>query len=88
MSAVNKMLGDRNDDEALAFMSEMADTYDQSHNPDSEDWERKYRENDEAWRQRYRERFMSPTIEKEEDIEDVKETKKVKTFEDLFKSEV
>lgn len=88
IGAISGIIGDRTDDEALGFMSNMADTYDNFASSDNEDWKRKYEENDATWRQRYRERFMSPTTEKDEEIEDVKETKKVKTFEDLFKSEV
>ena len=88
IGAVNTFVGERNDDEALTFMSNMADTYDSISSSENEDWRRRYEENDASWRTKYRERFMSPTPEKDDIIEIEKETKKVKTYEDLFKSEV
>ena len=88
IGAVNGIIGDRTDDEALGFISDMADTYDELHSSENEDWKRKYEQNDAEWRNKYRERFMSPTTEKDDIIEDEKETKKIKTYEDLFKSEV
>lgn len=88
IGAVNGIIGDRTDDEALEFMSDMADTYDELQSSGNEDWRKKYEENDANWRAKYRERFMSPTTDKDDIIEEEKETKKVKTYEDLFKSEV
>ena len=85
MGAVQKVVGERDDDEALSFMDEMSDTYDTMTNKQGEDWEQRYRENDAEWRKRYRERFLSKP-ETEEDFEEVTENK-ITTFEDLFESE-
>ena len=85
MGAVQRVVGERDDDEALSFMDEMSDTYDSMTNNQGEDWEQRYKDNDAEWRKRYRERFLSkPEIE--EDFEEVAENK-ITTFEDLFESE-
>lgn len=85
MGAVQKVVGERDDDEALSFMDQMSDTYDAMANNQGEDWEQRYRDNDAEWRKRYRERFLSKP-ETEEDFEEVEENK-ITTFEDLFESE-
>ncbi len=89
MNGINQLLGERNDDDALTILGEISDTYDTLSDRGSVDWEQKYKENDEAWRERYKQRFLSPKPDTDdEEIDEVVETKKVKTYDDLFRSEV
>lgn len=63
MKRINERIGEDNSDEAIAFMEDMTDTYDDMSNKlsDTTDWKQKYEENDTAWRNKYRERFSSPS---------------------------
>lgn len=58
--SVRMIIGDRTDDDAIAFIEDFTDTMNdvQRRIDDSGDWEKKYRENDEAWREKYRARFF------------------------------
>lgn len=90
ISRLQERIGEDNSDEAISFIEDMTDTFDDMNTRlnDSTDWKSKYEENDKAWRDRYRERFSSSGAEDdnlggnlggEED-----EPKAPKTFEDLF----
>lgn len=59
LAAVKSIVGERTDDEALAFLENMSDTYNELSGNSGEDWEAKYKENDNQWRERYRARFFS-----------------------------
>ena len=63
MSAIKSIIGENNSDEAIAFIENASDTYDElSKTPepaDSTDWQKKYEENDAEWRKKYTERFFS-----------------------------
>lgn len=89
ISRITAQLGDDNSDEALAFMEDMSDTFDDmsSRLSDSTDWKAKYEENDKAWRDRYRERFASAVDDKEVESETPDEPKSPKTFDELFTQE-
>ena len=56
-------LGHDTSDEAIAFLEDMTDTYNdlemRASNNTSEDWKKKYEELDESWKKRYRHRFFS-----------------------------
>lgn len=90
-SAVHAMVGDRTDDDSIAFTENMLDTYNDMERRANEnsgaEWERKYKENDESWRKKYTHRFMTggdcmnPNSQKEEEIRDKAETIKI---DDLF----
>ena len=54
MESVKAIVGDRSDDDALAFLEDFSDTIESF----GEDWRGKYEENDRAWRERYRARFF------------------------------
>lgn len=84
-ASIKNIIGDRNDDETLAFLEDLNDTVNQDKN-DGEDWKTKYEENDKSWRNRYRERFFgSPVTEETTVIEQDEETKKeVKSIDELF----
>lgn len=83
---VNGFVGDNSSDEAISFVEDMTDTYNDIEaraNGDGINWEERYRENDEAWRKKYRSRFFSGGVNNKP-IEEVKEEKKEIEIEDLF----
>lgn len=90
LKKVNSVLGDRADDEAINFLEDMADTYNDLQTKlegDGEDWKKKYEENDRAWQQKYRRRFMSgggSTIIEQEQNEEVEVTNETITLDDIF----
>jgi CRISPR/Cas system CSM-associated protein Csm5 (group 7 of RAMP superfamily) len=88
LTRINERIGDDNSDEAIAFMEDMSDTYEDMANKitDSTDWKKKYEENDKAWRDKYKERFISSHNE-DEDLSGNDDTPLPKTFDDLFKKE-
>ena len=62
LNRIHTIVGDDSSDDNIAFLEDMADTYnalEKKANGDGIDWEKKYHENDEAWKKRYRHRFMS-----------------------------
>lgn len=75
---INAVVGDRQDDEALHLLENVADTL----NPD-EDWRTRYETVDAEWRKRYRDRFNGAGEEKEK-LEEKEEEKEEITFDDLF----
>lgn len=75
---INAVVGERQDDEALHLLENVADTL----NAD-EDWRAKYETVDAEWRKRYRDRFNGKSEEKEEP-EEKEETEEKITFDDLF----
>ena len=89
MTRINEMVGDDNSDEALAFIEDMTDTFDNlSSNSDKEEWEKKYNELDTMWRERYKARFMDPGTDPQtvidEQEKDIKDDGTETTFDDLF----
>lgn len=94
MNIIKTRIGDDNSDENISFLEDVTDTLDDLENKavsDSTDWKAKFEENDASWRKKYTERFFNPDPDIEEDeIEDVKDLEneeKPKTFEELFKEE-
>ena len=75
---INAVVGERQDDEALHLLENVADTL----NPD-EDWRSRYETVDAEWRKRYRDRFNGKAEEKEEP-EEKEEVEEEITFDDLF----
>lgn len=61
-TAVQTRIGSDTSDEAIAFVENMTDTYNDlltKANGDGTDWEQKYRDLDESWKARYKHRFFS-----------------------------
>lgn len=89
MSAVKKIVGDNTDDDALQFVENMTDTYNELEQATagSEDYKKKYEENDKAWREKYRNRFYSPSEEdkKKENKPEHEEEEDDVTIDSLFK---
>ena len=91
LQKVNGVLGSRADEDAINFLEDMADTYNELEvkaKGTGEDWQQKYEENDKAWQQKYRRRFMSgggsTVIENIEESEP-EVTAETITIEDIFR---
>lgn len=59
---LNQRIGDDQSDEAVAYLEDMTDTFndlDQRANGDGTDWEQRYHDLDKQWRDKYRHRFFS-----------------------------
>lgn len=66
LEKAKNIIGERDDDDALAFIEDLNDTISSS-GDSGDDWKKKYEdleveknELDKSWRQRYRDRFFSP----------------------------
>lgn len=85
---IKERLGEDDSDDALSFLEDVTDTYDELERRsagDGEDWKGKYETLDSEWRKRYRERFFGAREEvKEEQEEDVKDDGKTRSFDTLF----
>lgn len=86
ISSVRSIIGERDDDDALGFIEDLTDTLDDYDTKvsDTTDWKSKYETNDKEWREKYRERFFEGKPDKDDDIDEIEETDKVKTFDELF----
>lgn len=97
MEKLKTIIGDKNDDETLAFIEDVSDTFDDKNKgtTSDEDWQKKYDELDNKWREKYKERFFNKSGNEEDIKEDEKlidestegEEKKPLTFDNLFKTE-
>ena len=85
MAGLQSLIGERTDDEAIAFLENARDTLTDKDNKNAVDWKQKYDENDAAWRKRYMDAFYSGEPKKPDPQPDIEETPK--TFKDLFKEE-
>lgn len=89
---VHARVGNDTSDDAISFLEDMTDTYNELSNKaenDGQDWERKYNELNESWKKRYQHRFYSGNggtynPPAEEDKPD-RPTAETITVEDLFK---
>ena len=93
---VKERIGDATDDETLAFVEDITDTYNDMvarAKGDGVDWRAKYEESENTWRRKYRERFFAgdpvgdvTTAEAviSSHAEDSREEEKEKTFDELF----
>ena len=89
MSAVQNIIGDRSDDEALNFIADITDTvnYLENNFNDADSWKSKYEENDKAWREKYRDRFFTGDNTEETPSYNDGELQEDITIDDLFKKE-
>ena len=89
MLAVQNIIGDRSDDEALNFITDITDTFNSLENNFSEanSWKSKYEENDKAWREKYRDRFFTGDKTEETPSHNDGELQEDITIDDLFKKE-
>ena len=86
LASIKQIVGDNDSDEAMSFIENMTDTFDDMNTrlEDKTDWKQKYEENDAEWRNKYKQRFFSSN---EEDDDIINEPSTPLTFEDLFKEE-
>lgn len=86
LEKIRTYVGDRTDDETLAIIEDISDSFDSS---DADEWRQKFEENDKMWRDKYISRFFEKNDDGIEDPTDEKddEEKEYKTFEDLFEEE-
>lgn len=95
-SRLESRLSDDKSDDAISFLEDMTDTYNDLENKanssSNEEWEKKYNELDEMWKTRYRHRFFSgdnrkiPTSSDDEFEEDDYKPSNM-TIDKLFKNE-
>lgn len=89
LNSIKAKFGDQTDDETIAILEDVTDTFtdlETKAQGDGEDWKAKYEENDASWRKKYTERFYS-SDPKEEPDKDVESEDAPKTYADLFKTE-
>ena len=92
MSRLQKHIGEDTSDEAMSFIEDMSDTFNdmetRSSGQSDEQWKQKYDELDKSWRNKYKDRFFNsettPADTKDEQEDDVKDDAKEKTYVDLF----
>lgn len=86
LEKVRTYVGDRTDDETLAIIEDISDSFDSS---DADEWRQKFEKNDKMWRDKYISRFFEKNDDGIEDPTDEKdyEEKEYKAFEDLFEEE-
>lgn len=90
MEAVRTRIGEDTSDEAIAFLENVTDTiedYETRVNGDGTDWRAEAERIDKEWREKYIARFNSPVDNKEDDVNTEDDEIKVKTYDDLFKTE-
>ena len=83
-------VGEGTDDNTLALLENIRDTYNDlsSKASDPENWKQKYEDNDKEWREKYRNAFMNPPVANNPpDPDPDPEPPKSLRFEDLFKEE-
>lgn len=89
LQAIQSLVGDRSDDNALEIIGNLTDTYNDLSIDSGENWKQKYEDNDKEWRRKYKERFFSGgSADSEPDLTDPTPTPKKLTFSDLFKEGV
>lgn len=98
MSAISAIVGERTDDEAIAFVENMTDTYDGFGDSEKDktiaDLQKSLEETEQSWRKKYRDRFYGGTDEEEnpsnqpleEDKDEMIEAEEI-TIDDLFNEE-
>ena len=81
-------VGEGTDDNTLALLENIRDTYNDlsSRASDPENWKQKYEDNDKEWREKYRNAFMNPPLPNEPPYPEQEPPKSLR-FEDLFKEE-
>lgn len=92
MKRVQERIGEDSSDEALSFVEDMSDTYNdmetRTNGVNEEEWQKKLDDLDASWRDKYKARFFegqtTPQEVKDEQTEDVKDDGESVTFEDLF----
>ena len=81
-------VGEGTDDNTLALLENIRDTYNDlsSKASDPENWKQRYEDNDKEWREKYRNAFMNPPLPNDPPDSEHEPPKSLR-FEDLFKEE-
>lgn len=89
LNKIQERVGEDTSDEALQFIEDMTDTFDDQATKinDTTDWKTKYEENDAEWRKKYSERFFH-SDEDDGNMGGNAQPSTPLTFEELFKTEV
>lgn len=87
LAEVKARVGEQTDDETIAFLEDVSDTFSDLETKakgDGTDWKAKYEENDAEWRKKYTERFYSSDPYPYPEPSKSNDTTKPKTFAELF----
>lgn len=92
LTSLNKLIGDKQDDETLAFIEDVTDTLsqpsqDQDLKAENDKLKQDLKDQDDAWRKKYRERFFSAPVEPDpapSGADQTPEPEKPLTFDALF----
>ncbi len=86
IASIKAVIGEDTTDESLSLLEDVSDTFTsfETETKDKTDWKAKYNELDESWRKKYRDRFMSGSVDEEDDFSEVEERKVPRTYADLF----
>lgn len=70
LNSIKTRIGEDISDEAMQFIEDMSDTYDDlaSKTNDKEDWKSKYEENDKMWKEKYKARFFNSEGTEDKDM--------------------
>lgn len=91
--AVQNRVGEDTSDEAIQFIEDMTDTYNDMETRaagDGVDWEERYKELDEKWKKKYAHRFFSggaarTVVKEEDDVDAIEDDGTSISYNDLFK---
>lgn len=91
MARLKERIGEDTSDEAMTFLEDMTDTFNdmetRSNGKSEEQWKEEIKNLDDEWRKKYKERFFSETTPndvKKEQEEDIKDDSSDVDFDDLF----
>lgn len=92
MSRLQAQVGEDTSDDALAFIADMSDTFNdlesRSSGSSDEEWQNKYNELDKSWREKYKARFFegdsTTETQSQDNPGDETEPAEEKTYADLF----
>lgn len=90
LASLKGKIGEDTSDEALKFLEDMTDTYDDLSKKSSSEteWQTKYNELDKSWRKKYTDRFFNAAADEEivkpETLDDGEGDNTPKKFTDLF----
>lgn len=87
LEEIKARVGEQTDDETIAFLEDVTDTFsdlETNAKGDGTDWKAKYEENDAEWRKKYTERFYSSDHDPDPEPPKPEDNKTPKTFAELF----
>ena len=77
VARVKDRIGEATDDDSIAFLEDMTDTYESLTANGADEWkqkyedaEKRYQDNDKSWREKYRNRFFDKVEKIKEDVKD------------------